>query len=642
MSGKVTYQADRIAALAEAIVHHKRAYYEGKPEISDFAYDRLEDELRELAPAHPALSLVGGEIVSDLPKVKHAQPMLSLQKTYDMAELTRWADDDWVVGTLKIDGVSMSLIYENGLLVQAKTRGNGLVGEDVTAKVRWVSDVLPSIKVAGTVEIRGELFCSESNFIKLAEEMSALGLDRPSSPRNIVAGLLGRKTHSELARHFNFFGFNVTGVDSDLGHKTEMEQLNWLGSSGFRRPLPQRIKGQAAVGHYLDSVRDAMTEGEVPADGAVFSYDSLSKQHAMGNTSHHPRYKMSYKWQGETAVSVIQEVTWATSRLGIVTPVAVIEPVNLSGAMITNVTLHNAAHVQTFAVKSGDRIEIVRSGEVIPKFLQVVESAGGAPKLPKTCPSCHSHLEFDDVRLKCPNVEGCPAQQLGTILNWIRAAEIDDLSEKRLNALISAGLVKSIPDLYRLSLDDFYSIPQTKEKMAAKLHGNIQRSRKMPLARFLSGLGIEGAGVTTWEKLIAEAPTLAALRALTAVQIEAIEGFAEKSANQLVLGLSAKGRLIDELLQVGIELEEGSVLNGDGPLAGKQLVITGALSRPRAEIEKVIKAAGGKVGSSVTSATHAVVTEEADSTSSKMVKAKKLGIPIWSEARLQEELAKGP
>lgn len=638
MTRKSTYHADRIAELADAIVHHKRAYYGGKPEISDVSYDKLEDELRLLAAEHPALSMVGGELISDLPKVSHAQPMLSLQKTYETAELLRWADAEWVVGTLKVDGVSLSLIYENGSLALAKTRGNGLVGEDVTAKIRWVSDVLPQISLNSTVEIRGELYCSESNFVRLAEEMQALGLDRPNSPRNIVAGLLGRKTYGELARHFNFFGFSVSGQDQDLEQKSEMDQLNWLGAAGFRLPSPQRLKGEAAVQAYLDQVKEAMSDGEVPADGAVFSYDSVAKQHALGNTAHHPRFKMSFKWQGETAISVISGITWATSRLGIVTPVAVIEPVTLSSAVITNVTLHNAAHVQTFALKVGDKIEIVRSGEVIPKFLQVVEAAEGDVELPKDCPSCGSHLTYDDVRLVCQNHDACPAQQLGSILNWIRAAEIDDLSEKRLASLMAADLVKTIPDLYRLKLEDFYQIPQTKEKMAAKLFANIDKSRHLPLSRFLSGLGIEGAGVTTWEKLLAEASTLTDLFALSVEKIAAIEGFADKTATQLVAGLKAKKPIIDALLAAGVKPEAATAPASDGPLVGKQLVITGSLSRPRADIEKEIKAAGGRVASSVSSATYAVVTEDETSTSSKMVKARNLGIPVWNEAALKQAL----
>jgi DNA ligase (NAD+) len=302
------------------------------------------------------------------------------------------------------------------------------------------------------------------------------------------------------------------------------------------------------------------------------------------------------------------------------------------------VTLHNAAHVKTFALKVGDKIEIVRSGEVIPKFLQVVEAGDGDVELPKDCPSCGSHLQYDDVRLLCQNHDVCPAQQLGSILNWIRAAEIDDLSEKRLASLMSAGLVKAIPDLYRLKLEDFYQIPQTKEKMAAKLFANIDKSRYLPLSRFLSGLGIEGAGRTTWEKLLAEAPTLTDLIALSVEKIAAIEGFADKTATQLVAGLKAKKPIIDALLAAGVKPEAATAPASDGPLAGKQLVITGSLSRPRADIEKEIKAAGGRVGSSVSSATYAVVTEDDTSTSSKMVKARKLGIPVWNEAALKQAL----
>ena len=343
---------------------------------------------------------------------------------------------------------------------------------------------------------------------------------------------------------------------------------------------------------------------------------------------------MSFKWQGETAISVITEISWATSRLGIVTPVAVIEPVTLSSAVITNVTLHNAAHVKTFGLKVGDHIEIVRSGEVIPKFLQIVEAAEGEVKLPKNCPSCGSHLEYDDVRLVCQNHDACPAQQLGSILNWIRAAEIDDLSETRLASLISAGLVQTIPDLYKLKLEDFYQIPQTKEKMAAKLFGNIDKSRHLPLSR----LGIEGAGMTTWEKLLAEAPTISDLFALSVEKIAAIEGFADKTATQLVAGLKAKKPIIEALLAAGVKPEAATAPASDGPLAGKQLVITGSLSRPRADIEKEIKAAGGRVGSAVSSATYAVVTEDETSTSSKMVKARKLGIPVWNEAALKQAL----
>lgn len=640
MAEKSGYDADKVARLAQEVARHKRLYYGGHPEISDAAFDLLEEQLRALAPRHPVLNVVGSDAAADLPKIAHDPPMLSLQKTYDLEELTRWADGEGVVGTVKVDGVSLSLVYEGGALKLAKTRGNGQVGEDVTPKVRWVADALPQVQgERGTrLEIRGELYCTESQFLKLSDDMIALGLERPTSPRNIVAGLMGRKTHIDLARYFSFFAFNVMDQDDALGFKTESEQFAWLGRQGFRLPFPKLLASKSEVLAYVDEVKGLLETDEVPIDGAVFSFDSLAKQRGLGHTSHHPRYKMSFKWQGETAQATVREVTWATSRLGIVTPVAVIEPVFLSGAQITNITLHNAAHVKAYNLKAGDRIELVRSGEVIPKFLAVVAAAPGEYAWPTACPTCGAALSFDDVRLKCPNVLGCAAQQTGSILNWIRAAEIDDLSDKRLGPLMDVKLVKTAADLYRLGIEDFYKIPQTKERMAAKLYGNIQKSRGLPLARFLSGLGIEGAGMTTWEKLLAEFPTLAALRAASVEQIAAVEGFAEKSAHDIVDGLAARAALIDDLLAVGVTPAAPTAPAADGPLAGKTLVITGALSRPRAEVEKAIKAAGGRCAGSVSKDTYAVVTDDPDSGSSKMKKAKQLGTEIWSEADLWRRL----
>ncbi len=638
---KKGYDAARVATLADEILKHKELYYKGKPEISDAAYDKLETELRAVSPGHPVLQLVGSGAPSDAPKVKHRHPMLSLNKTYDPAELAKWAKGEITVGTVKVDGVSISLVYQDGVLKLAKTRGNGIVGEDATAKVRWIADAMPTISAPGEVEIRGEIYCTETQFIKLGAHMERLGLDRPTSPRNIVAGLLGRKTHVELARYFNLFAFNVLEEEGSLGFRTETDQMAWLALQGFRLPFPKTLENEGDVLGYLDYVKELIETDEVLIDGAVFSYDVLARQRALGNTSHHPRYKMSFKWQGETAESIVQRVHWDTSRLGIVTPVAVIEPVFLSGAEITNVTLHNAAHVQAFNLKAGDRIEIVRAGEVIPKFLQVVKAAKGGYEWPGKCPVCKMKLVFDEVRLKCPNTSACPAQQAGAVLNWIRMAEIDELSDKRLAPLMDEGLVKTAADLYRLNARDFLKIPQTKEKMATKLLENVRKSRTLPLARFLAGLGIEGAGLTTWEKLLEEFPTLKALRAASAESIVLVEGFAEKTADQIVGGLEARAALIDDLLAAGVQpAAPDAVADRSGPLSGKILVITGALSRPRAEVEKAIKAAGGKVGSSVSKTTFAVVTDDPDSGSSKMQKAKDLALKIWSEKDLWRALGK--
>ena len=372
---KMAYEADRVKSLAMDLMRYKKLYYQGAPAISDAEYDRLESELQALAPGHPVLDYVGAEPQGNNPKVAHGQAMLSLQKTYDSEELLSWKGDHGVVGTWKVDGNSLSVVYEDGALSLAKTRGNGRMGEDVTSKARWVSDLVPQIPVSGTCEIRGELYCSEHHFAELVEEMLDLGLERPSNPRNIVAGLLGRKSHIDLARYFNFLAFDIISDEDDLNFDNEMDKFKWLKKQGFSIPDPKLLKNNSEVLKYLDSVKAVMEAGEIGLDGAVFSYNNVAMHHELGNTSHHPRYKMSFKWPGQTAVATLKEITWATSRLGIVTPVAVIEPVELSGANITNITLHNAEHVMAYNLKAGDEIEIIRSGEVIPKFLEVKKAA---------------------------------------------------------------------------------------------------------------------------------------------------------------------------------------------------------------------------------------------------------------------------
>lgn len=639
----VRYDASRIEFLAREVMRHKRAYYAGKPEISDAAYDKLEAELAKLAPEHPVLAYIGTDLTSaGSRKVTHDTPMLSLQKAYEEADLFAWKKSHDVVGTWKVDGNAIALAYEDGKLVLAKTRGNGRVGEDVTEKVRWVADCIPDLAENLTAEVRGELYCSEHNFALLVDEMLGRGLERPTSPRNIVAGLLGRKVHFDLARYFNFLAFDILFTNGRAPFRTENEKFEWLADKGFRLPYPRLLKSDDEVRAYLDEVKKNIEESEIGLDGAVFTYNDLALHDELGVTSHHPRYKISFKWQGQTAVSTIRDILWNTSRFGVVTPVAIIDPVELSGATITNITLHNAEHVKAYDLKVGDEIEIVRSGEVIPKFLEVKTPGKGHFAFPETCLSCGAALVFDDVRLRCPNRATCPAQQQGTILAWIRAVEIDDLSDKRLENMMDMGLVRSIPDLYRLTKEDLLTLPLTKEKTAAKLLANIQKSRKPPMARFLAGLGIEGTGLTSWEKLLEEFPTLEALQEATVERIVAVEGFAEKSACQVVEGLDAKKALIAELLALGVKpvREEIKVAGVKaGTLQGKHIAITGSLSRPRAELEKMIRAAGGKPASSVSKNTFVLVTNEADSGSSKAVKAKELKIPIWSEEQLISALA---
>ncbi len=627
--------------LVSEILRHRRLYTAGKPEISDAEYDALERELERVAPNHPILQKVGSDLLSpQVGKVAHQIPMLSLGKTYEVEDLLEWAQDRPVVGTWKIDGVCLSLIYRGGALIQAKTRGDGLWGEEVSDKVAWILDCHPQLPAkagAGEIEIRGELYCSEESFSHLLTEMEQMGLEPPSNPRNIVAGILGRKQHISLARFFSFFTFDALFPTGKAPFTTETQKYTWLQDCGFSTPFHETLQNKAEIEGFLQQVREQSSELDVGIDGAVFAFDELSLQASLGNTSHHPRYKLAFKWQGESAISTIREILWATSRLGIVTPVARIEPVVLSGAKISNVTLHNAAHVKGFHLKAGDQIELVRSGEVIPKFLRVVATQPGECHLPSQCPSCHGPLFFDEVRLLCENGT-CLAQQFGLILNWIQCVGIDDLSEKRLQPLIDLGLVRIIADLYRLRMEDMLQLPLTKEKMAAKILANIEKTKTLSYAKFLSGLGIGGMGIVSWEKVLEHYPTLSDLQRASATDLVAIKGFAEKTAHQIVSGLHQRHQDIEALLAVGIRLEATKPRPTMGVLLGKSFVITGSLTRPRQEIEAAILAVGGKVGSKVTAKTTALIIADPQSTSSKAEDARNLGIALWSETELWDML----
>jgi DNA ligase (NAD+) len=630
-------QRQRISELAQLIMEHKRHYYTGSPIISDERYDQLEQELKQLDPQHPALAFVGTDVDSKSEKVEHERPMLSLEKTYDRDDLLKWAESDQVVGMLKIDGNSLSLVYQDGNLSIAKTRGSGRIGELVTQKILWVGAIPRTINMQAKCEIRGELYCSEDNFLKLVADFKNLGLEPPTSPRNVVAGLLGRKTHYNLCRYFNFFAFEILCAYKEW--RTVADECTKLEQLGFAVPEPKLCTNATDIDHYLASVYHTMEEGSIGIDGAVFSYNSLALHEELGFTAHHPRYRLSFKWQGATANAEVLRVDWFTSRLGIVTPVAVINPVNLSGAMISNVTLHNLAHVEAFNIKVGDEIEIVRSGEVIPKFLRTVSSSSQKIRIPTECPSCQSTLTRDDIRLYCPNRSSCPAQRLGRIVNWVSCVEIEDLSDKRLQLMIDRHLIQGIADLYRLSEADLLKLPQTKEKMAKKLYDNITKSRTTTLSQFLNGLGISGVGLTSWEKIIDRFGSLERILLASKDEIAAIDGFADKSAEQILTGLQSQRALIDELLRVGVtptvlvhELTSESLKNAS-------IAITGALSVPRSEIEKLIKSAGGHPSSSVSKNTFAVVTNDPSSDSSKMKKARELGLKIWSEDDLRQFIA---
>jgi DNA ligase (NAD+) len=619
-----------VRELEELIIHHKDLYYRGKPEISDEKYDKLEAELKKADPENPVLLLVGAKPTDSTAKVEHQRKMLSLDKTYDEADLIKWVGKEDVVSVFKIDGSSCSLIYEDGRLKIGKTRGDGQFGENITKKTLFIGDI-PKTCPGGNFEVRGEIYCIEENFFKLSQEMRELGLEVPTSQRNIVAGILGRKENIQLARFLSFKAFDFI---SDDKFKKEHEKLDELVRLGFTIPEYALHHSAKDLKSRILEAKDFITSGNYLIDGLVLIYDDLKIHEELGQTSHHPRFKIAFKFQGDTKVTKINEIEWGVSRNGTLTPVALVEPVELSGAMIGRVTLHNFGMVQNFELKANDKIEIVRSGEVIPKFLGVVEKAPGKFTYPHKCPSCDSKLVIQDIWLSCVN-ELCPAKIKEQILNYIHKAGIDDVSDKRLEEMILKGIVAGIPDLYRLKLEDFLLLEKVKDKLAQKMFDNIQKTKSQGLAQFINAIGVEGVSIAKSEKIINQGyNTIEKIQGLDLEKMINIEGFAEKSSVDFLESLGKKKDLIAELIDLGVRIKAEEIITGEGPLSGFKFCITGELSNPRAEVEKKIKKNGGVMVSSVSKNTSYLVTNETDSSSSKYVKAQALKIPIISEEEL--------
>ncbi|MFW5887510.1 MAG: NAD-dependent DNA ligase LigA [Bacteriovoracia bacterium] len=627
-------KSKRIGELEKLIKKHKALYYTGNPEITDYEYDQLEEELKQLDPQNYTLNLVG-TAVRGQDKIAHDKKMLSLQKTYDFDELVRWQDGRDLVSTFKIDGISCSLIYEENKLILAKTRGDGRYGENITAKVQWIDSIPKKLEIEDNIEVRGEIFCREDKFLALADNMNAQGLEKPTSQRNIVAGLIGRKDHINLCKFLDFVAFEVISESEKLQIEKEIEKYPLMQSLGFALPKYDLVHNKEELKSILNSAQDHMNEGEFQIDGVVFSFNDLEMHRMLGETSHHPRYKMAFKFQGLSQKTTIKTVDWNVSRNGVLTPVALVEPVEVSGATISRVTLHNYAMVKQFDLKKGDTIEIIRSGDVIPKFMGVVErDQHNKVTFPHECPSCHGKVLAEDIRLICPNPD-CPAQLKEQVLNFIQKIGIDDLGIRMLEELLNRGMVKSISDLYKLNVEDFLTLEKTKETLAKKLYNNIQKSKNTTLVQFLAALGIRGGAYNKCEKIIAAGyDSIEKIKNLDYVDLENIESFAGKSAKEFLDSLRAKHELIDELLDQGFVLSSEVFIKSEGPLKDKKLVITGELSRKRSEVATMIKEAGGQVTGSVSSNTDYLVTNERESNSSKYKKAKKLNVAIINENML--------
>ena len=667
----------RIEALAEQIAHHSHLYYnEATPEISDAEFDALWDELKTLDPNHPQLRRVGAPIPPGSVKVEHRFPMRSLDKATENDEVAHFVAETTAHGRRfiaqpKLDGSALSLEYRRGRLVRAATRGSGERGEDVTSNALRIPNIPDRLSWEGDCHIRGEVVMHLDVF---RDKYAAIA----PNPRNLAAGSLRQKNVEAGkgdASDLMFYAYDVLFVPNSEKHpdspdaldfENDSESIIWLRSVGITPAEEVVVTGEededttqallAQTVHWTQNRADASWE----IDGVVFKLDNLAKRALLGQTAHHPRWALAWKFPPEEATTVLLDIDWQTGRTGAVTPVARVAPVVVSGVTVENTTLHNVGEVERLGISIGDKVRIVRRGDVIPK---IIESLGrgddrdlegrfhadgtafsgtlppqSPPQIPKCCPECETELQLDGAFLRCTNLS-CPSRLSRSILYWCRALEMDGIGEKLVEQLCDAGLITNIPDLYRLQKEQLIGLERMAEKSASNVIHQLDSTRKLPLDVFLSALGLPGIGPELATAFAGEICTIEAMLTLNDSDIErltSIEGVGETVALSLISGIQDRVEMIQDFSQILSITEVAKTEAPSGPLLGYTFCITGTLTRPRKEIALQTKAAGGKVVSSVSGKLDYLIAGE--NAGSKLEKATRLGVKILNESEWESML----
>ncbi len=663
-----------IARLRAEIDRHNRLYYvEAAPEISDKEFDLLLKRLEALEAKHPELitpdsptQRVGGQPLEFFRTVDHVVPMLSIDNTYSFDEIREWdirvhkgltaGEKVRYVVELKVDGVAVSLRYQGGKFVLGATRGDGYHGDDITANLRTVRNLPLSLAddPPAMLEVRGEVYMTNSELIRLNDLRKAEGQPPFANPRNATAGSLKLLDPKLCAQRRLLFVAHGLGEEKGLSTSKYSEILELLKTWGI--PVTPHTAVYDSIEEVIEHARqwaDKRNTLDFQTDGLVIKVDDLKQRERLGARSKSPRWVIAYKYEAEQAVTRIEGITVQVGKTGKLTPVAELTPVQLAGTTVKRASLHNADEIARKDVRIGDTVVIQKAGEIIPQVVRVEPDARTGKEVPyqfpKHCPSCGAPAERIDgeVDFRCTNTpSGCPAQ----LKEWIRyyasrnAMDIEDLGTKLIDQLVDQGLVKSLADLYRLDLETLANLERMGEKSARNILKSLEASKTRPLNRFVTGLAIRHVGTRVAEILTERFNTLDALRHASLEELESVPGLGPVVAGSVYdfFRNPAHQRQIDDLLSVGVKprpIEVGQAERAGLPLAGKTFVITGTLpNRTRPEAEALIKKAGGKVTGSVSkSTTYLLAGEEAGS---KLDKARQLKIPIISEAQL-ERLAAG-
>lgn len=658
----------RAAELREAIRRHEHLYYVlSKPEISDQEFDRLDRELRDLEAAHPELvtsdsptQRVGEVPLSEFPSVTHKEPMLSLENTYSEDEVREFEErirrqlgDTPLsyVAEPKIDGLSLSVTYENGLLARAVTRGDGRIGDDVTGNARTIRSLPLSLaapadgsSIPGTLEVRGEVYLPRSVFTRLNEERVRNDEEPFVNPRNAASGAMKQLDPRQVrGRGLELFLYSIARI-SGPEPKTHSAALALMRGLGLRtNPEIRRCGSIEEALAQCAALREKRHDLDYDIDGVVIKVDSLSLQRELGSTSKFPRWAIAYKFPAERATTRLRSIDVQVGRTGKLTPVAHLEPVFVGGTTVSRATLHNAEEIARKDIRVGDLVVVERGGEVIPKIVEVVldeRPASAAPfEMPERCPVCGTHVAAiaDEVDLRCPNAS-CKAQIEERIKHYARrqAMDIEGLGDKLVALLVETGAVKNIADLYSLEPAALAAFERMGDKSARNLVSSIARSRDAGLQRLLFGLGIRFVGERAAELLSRRFGSMEALGKATAEEIDAIPEVGEAVVASVREWFEApqNQELIERLGRAGVRLSAVS----RGPeetrtLEGLQFVLTGVLaSMDRNEAKRRIEGRGGRVTSAVSSKTDYIVA--GDDAGSKLEKGRALGIRILDEAGL--------
>lgn len=647
----------KAAELRRVIERNNRLYYEkDAPELSDYEYDALMRQLKALEAEHPELvtadsptQRVGGAASGRFPKVTHAVKMESLQDAFSLDELREFdrrvretVDDPVYIVEAKIDGLSVSLEYRNGRLVRGSTRGDGVVGEDVTANLATVRDIpkqLPggAASLPEFLEVRGEVYMPREAFVRLVEEQELADKAPFKNPRNAAAGSLRQKDSRITAgRGLSIFVFNIQQIEGRqiTGHK---EGLDYLKSLGFT--VSPRYSAFSDIEDAIGEIgRIGELRGSLPfdIDGAVIKVDSLAQREQLGSTNKYPRWAIAFKYPPEEKETELLSVDITVGRTGVLTPTAVFQPVFLAGTTVSRAILHNEEFIRQLDVRIGDTIRVRKAGDIIPEVVAVTHhKAGAAPfAMPSVCPSCGEpvvHLE-DEAALRCINPE-CPAQSLRNIIHFASrgAMDIDGLGKAVTAQLVGQGLVHSAADLYDLTREQLLGLEKFKEKSADNLLRAIEASKQNNLDKLLFGLGIRNIGDKAAALLAEQFGSMQAVREASAETISAIDGFGGVMAESVVAFFAREGTtdLIRRLADAGVNMQWQGEPKTD-KLAGKTLVVTGTLATlSRAEAEALIVKNGGKASGSVSKKTAYVVAGEA--AGSKLTRAQQLGVPVLTE-----------